>query len=189
MSDTQHMSRKLKTLVVVWVLALLAFAAGTSSSAETPKNNLADVLKLFPGYHVVTLKECDPDMRTFLSQNYPKANPTVVHADFDRDGSPDYALLLKNDATRVTKFVILLCPAAAACKRVYELDESQMSGIVYLRPIAAGATASPTDDDDAASRPVKLIAAAVELNYFEKASVVLYWNRAHKKIEEIQTSD
>src|SRR5690348_8495152 len=156
MSDTQHMSRKLKTLVVVWVLALLAFAAGTSSSSETAKNSLADVLKLFPGYHVVTLKECDPDMRTFLSQNYPKANPSVVHADFDGDGIPDYALLLKNDATRVTKFVILLCPVAQPCKKVYDIDESQTSGIVYLRPISAGATALPTDDDDAASRPVKL---------------------------------
>lgn len=185
------MSRKLKTLAVVWVLALLAFAAGTSSRAETAKNSLADVLKLFPGYHVVTLKECDPGMRTFVSQNYPKSNPSVVHADFDGDRIPDYALLLKNDATRVTKFVILLCPAAAPCKKVYDIDESQTSGIVYLRPVARGTKVSETDavDTGAPAKRVTLRATAVELNYFGKASVVLYWDGAQKKIAEIATGD
>lgn len=185
------MNRTLKTVTVVWVLALLALAAVPSSSSETAKNSLADVLKLFPGYHVVTLNECDPGMRSSLSQNYPKANPSVVHADFDGDGSPDYALLLKNDATRVTKFVILLCPVAQSCKKVNDIDESQMSGIVYLRPVAHGTKVSETDavDTGAPAKRVTLRATAVELNYFGKASVVLYWDGAQKKIEEIATAD
>lgn len=180
-----------KAAALGWTLALVVFVASTPSRGETARHSLPEVLRLFPGYHVVSLKEFDPDTRNYLLENYPKANPSVVHADFDGDGSPDYALLLKNHAQRVTKVVILLCPVTTACKKVYDLDVSQMPGIVYLRPVLPGARVSPMDDVDTNGgvKRVKLRTAAVELNYFEKSSVVLHWNSARKKIEEIDTGD
>jgi hypothetical protein len=39
------------------------------------------------------LKELDSDARAFFLQHFPKASPSVVHADFDGDGQLDYALL------------------------------------------------------------------------------------------------
>lgn len=185
------MTQRLKTLALACTLTLLIFTASRSSRSETPRHSLPEVLRLFPGYRAVSLKEFDPDTRNYLLENYPKVDPSVVRADFDGDGSPDFGLLLKNDATHVARVVILLCPARASCKAVYDLDVSQMSGIVYLRPIPPGAPVPPADDDDASSsiKQTKLKTAAVELNYFGKASVVLYWNQAHKKIEEIDTSD
>ena len=180
-----------KAAAVGWTLALVVFVASTPLRGETARHSLPEILRLFPGYHVASLKEFDPDTRNYLLENYPKVDPSVVRADFDGDGSPDFGLLLKNDATHVARVVILLCPARASCKAVYDLDVSQMSGIVYLRPIPPGAPVPPADDDDASSsiKQTKLKTAAVELNYFGKASVVLYWNQAHKKIEEIDTSD
>lgn len=161
------MRRTIKTLALVETAALLLFAANRASRSETRRASLADALRLFPGYHVVSLKEYDPDTRNYLLENCPKVDPSVVRADFDGDGSPDFGLLLKNDATHVARVVILLCPARASCKAVYDLDVSQMSGIVYLRPIPPGAPVPPADDDDASSsiKQTKLKTAAVELNY------------------------
>jgi len=61
------------------------------SGAEGPKRDLDVILSRFQGYHVMTLEERDADVRTFIRQHFPKENPSIVHADFDGDGRPDYA--------------------------------------------------------------------------------------------------
>ena len=92
----------------------------------------APILKQFPGYHLLTLQERDPYLKGFLARHFPKANPSVVHADFDGDGHEDYALLLKNDKLGQTMLVVVLCLADGQCKKVYELDEATYAAIVYL---------------------------------------------------------
>jgi hypothetical protein len=176
-----------ETCILIW----LAFVFGISiSSRAQDKHDVEDVLKLFPAYHVLALEERDPETRTFLTQHFPKQNCSVVRADFDGDGAPDYALLIKADKSPTTKLVIVLCPANSGCKTAYQSDLSIDSSLVYLRPVPPGSHFSQTygPDSDQTAR-VRLKAAAVELNYFEKSSVVLYWDPTHRKIAEIWTSD
>ena len=63
------------------------------------------------------------------------------------------------------------------------------AGIV--RPVPAGSRVSETDaiDTGDSAPSVKVGSTAIRLTYFEKAAVVLYWNKKHKKIEEVQTED
>src|SRR5271165_5364153 len=86
---------------LVWCVAL--------SGSEGNSNDLDRILNRFPGYHVLTLLERDSDARTFILAHFPKQNPSVVHADFDGDGHPDYAILLKDKKSGTAKLVILLC--------------------------------------------------------------------------------
>lgn len=150
---------------------------------------LEDLLSRFPGYHLLTMQERDPDVQAFLHQNFPKENPSLVRADFNGDGIMDYAVLVENDKTRITKFLILLCSANGKCKSVYETNETAGAEITYLRAMKSGSKiyemgASPGD-----APTVKLRSAGIELNYFEKASIVLYWDQKLQKIKEVPTSD
>jgi hypothetical protein len=65
------------------------FCFALVSSGQERKGNVTKILSGFPGYHLLTLKELDPDARAFLLQHFPKASPSVVHADFDGDGQQD----------------------------------------------------------------------------------------------------
>ena len=91
----------LSVLALVWCVAL--------SGSDGQGTDLNGVLKQFPGYHLLTLQERDPDVKAFLAQHFPKSNPSVVRADFNGDGNPDYALLLKDDKSGAAKLVVLLC--------------------------------------------------------------------------------
>jgi hypothetical protein len=135
------------------------------------------------------LSERDPDARAFFFQRFPKANPSVVHADFDGDGHLDYALLLRNDKAQVTKLVVLLCPEDGHCRNVYELDVSAYSGSTYLRPVARGSKVSQTESIDADTVPVNLRFSGVRVTYFGKGEIVLYWNEKLNKIDTITTED
>ncbi|MGB0116868.1 MAG: hypothetical protein WCC78_15310 [Terriglobales bacterium] len=128
-------------------------------------------------------------MRAFFVKHFPKDNPSLVRADFDGNGHPDYALLLRDDKTGATKLVVLLCAADGQCKNVYELDETAYAGAVYLRPVSMGSKVSQTEAVSGNSPPVKLHSTGIQVNYFEKGKVVLYWNRKLQKIEEVQTED
>jgi hypothetical protein len=139
----------------------------------------------------LTLNERDSGTRAFISQHFPKLNPSVVHADFDGDGNLDYALLVKNEKLQVTKLVVLLCSEDGHCRTVYKLDVTSSSDLVYLQPAAIGSVASQTDAIDSTdhSSPVRLKSTGIQVTYFEQAKVVLYWNRKLKKIKEVQTAD
>src|SRR5271156_3285521 len=124
-----------------WVLiAVLAapFCCVATEARQEQKGELDTILASFPGYHLLTLKERDAETRAFILQHFPKANSSVVHADFDGDGQLDYAMLLRNDKSSATKLVVLLCVGTAQCRSVYDLDVSTHSDLVYLRPVAAG---------------------------------------------------
>lgn len=161
------------------------------SAAQDRKSGVDSILSSFPGYHLLTFKERDSDTRAFILQHFPKTNPSVVHADFDGDGHPDYALLLRNDKSPATKLVVLLCSEGGHCRSVYELDVTGYSDSVYLRPVARGKVVFQTEAIDTTnnSSPVKLRSSGIQVTYFGQAEVVLYWNRKLKKIEEVQTAD
>ncbi len=160
------------------------------SAGEEQKSDVDRILNGFPGYHLLTLKERDSDARAFFTRHFPKANPSVVRADFDGDGHLDYALLLRNDKSEGTKLVVLLCSEDAHCQSVYDVDISPYSGSAYLRPVARGSRVSQTEAIDTDhSVPVILKFSGIRVAYFGKGEVVLYWSRKLKKIKEVQTAD
>jgi len=174
-----------RSILVVWLfLALLI-----SSSAKGRRSDIDRVLADLPGYHLLKLTELDVEARAFFVEHFPKANPSVVHADFDGDGRLDYALVLRNDKSQVTKLVVLLCPEEGHCRNVSETDASAYSGSVYLRPVARGARISQTESADADSSPVRLKFSGIRMMYFGKGEVVLYWNEKLNKMVAIATGD
>jgi hypothetical protein len=168
------------------IVAMIFVICGSVFPASAGDAMLDSILKHFPGYHVLRLPERDPDLRVFVAQHFRNRNVSIVRADLNGDGTPDYALLLKNDDTGTTKLVVLLCSTDGRCKSVYDLDETASAAFVYLRPIGAGSELSPFDGNAHSS---KLALTAVQVNYFEKGAVVLVWNRKLQKIEEVQTED
>jgi hypothetical protein len=179
--------KRLRVLVPVFLMALVWCLA--SSGSDGQGTDLYSVLKQFPGYHLLTLQERDPDVEAFLAQHFPKSNPSVVRADFNGDGISDYALLLKGGKTGTAKLVVLLCSADRQCKSAYEADETTYASAVYLRPVSTGSKVTQTEAMAGKTPPVKLQATGIQVNYFEKGKVVLHWNRKRQKIEEVQTSD
>ncbi len=182
--------RQISASALAVVFAGLFCCVGTLIG-EQQKSDVNNILTSFPGYHLLTLKERDPNTRAYISQHFPKSNPSVVQADFDGDGHPDYALLVRNTSSKTTKLVVLLCSEDHQCRQIYELDVSAYSDLVYLLPAAIGSRVSQTEAVDSTDRssPVKLKSTGIQVTYFEKGKVVLYWNRKLKKIQEVQTKD
>jgi len=159
------------------------------SNGRERRSSVDSVLSGFAGYRLLTLNELDPDARAFFLKHFPKANPSVVHADFNGDGNLDYALLLRNDKSEAAKLVILLCSQDTHCRSVSESDISGYSGSAFVRPVAKGSKVSQTESIETGSPPVSLKFSGVRVTYFGKAEVVLYWNEKAKKIESITTAD
>ncbi|MGB2677215.1 MAG: hypothetical protein WAN12_09050 [Candidatus Acidiferrum sp.] len=173
------------------IVAVSLFCCAALSQTKAPKNDLDIILSHYPGQHLLTLKELDSDTRAFFLRRFPKGNPSVVHGDFDGDGHLDFAILLRDNKSGVTKLEVLLCSGVGQYKSVYTLDLGAHSGSVYIRPVPIGSKVSETDAIDTKDNlpPLKLRSTGIRLTYFEQAEVVLYWNRDHKKIEEVQTAD
>src|SRR4029077_8321809 len=98
------------------------------------------ILDDFPGFHMLTVAERDSDTRAFILAHFAKRNPSVVRADFDGDGHPDYAVLLKNKKSGVAKFVILLCPEDEHCKKACDEDITSYAGEVFIKDRSDWAT-------------------------------------------------
>lgn len=175
-----------------FVLVGSLFCWGAISDAEAAsKADIEIILNRFPGYHVLTLQERDSDARTFIKSHFANQNSSVVHADFDGDGHPDYAILLKNKKSGTAKLAVLLCSGDSDCKTVHEEDVTSSSGEVFIRPLKIGSRVSQTDAIDTKDYPppVRLRSTGIEVTYFGQAKVVYYWSRKHKKMETIQTED
>lgn len=172
-------------ILVAWFFLILPM----SPCAGGPRSDIDKVLANLPGYHLMRLTELDADARAFFLRQFPKATPSVVHADLDGDGHLDYALVLRNDKSQETKLVVLLCPEEGHCRNVSETDVSAYSGSVYVRPVARGARISQTKSADTETAPVKLKFSGIRVTYFGKGEVVLYWNEKLSKLDAITTED
>jgi hypothetical protein len=174
---------------ILLLLATLVLCLA-APQAQVESSNINKILKSFPGYHLLTLQERNSDAREFIIRHFPKDNPSVVQADFNGDGHPDFALLLKDGKPGTAKFVILFCSRDAICKNVFEVDIPN-SGEVYIRPKPIRSQVSQTDAIETDNHPpaVTLSSTGIELTYLGQAKVVYYWNRRDKKIEAVQTEE
>lgn len=175
-----------------WVLVLLVNVIGCAAQGERgPGADISEVLSQFPGYHLLTMRERSADARAFLLHHSSKNNPSIIHADFDGDGHPDYALLLKHDGNGKAEFVVLLCSDDATCRIVYELDVTGSIAEMYIRPVATGSQVSQDESVETKGNTpaVMLHTVGIQVNYFEKAAVVYYWEKKTRKIEALESED
>lgn len=181
--------RQLCGLVMVLLVTLFSYAP--TSGTEEQSNGVVSIVNRFPGYHLLRLQERNSETRAFVLRHFPRNNLSVVHADFDGDGCPDYALLLEDNKSGATKLVVLLCSGDGRCKSVYDIDVTTHSHSIYIRPVPVGSRVSQTDAIDTKDHtsPVRLNFTGIRVTYFGQAEVVLYWNKKLRKIEEIQTED
>jgi hypothetical protein len=175
----------------ILALVLTILFCCVTGAGQQRDSGLDAALNKFPGYHLLALQERDSDARAYIVQHFGKSNPSVVRGDFDGDGHPDYALILKDNKSGKTRLVALLCPAQDQCRSVYDLDVTTDAGSIYIRPIPVGTLVSQTEAIDSKNQaaPLKLTSPGIRLKYFGQAEVVLYWNKKLKKIQEIQTED
>jgi len=162
-----------------------AIAWGQKGTAE------ALVHDNYPGYHLLRLGERDADTRAFLLKHFKDSDPSVLRADFDGDGNPDFATLLKSDTSGAAKLVVLLCDTPKGCRGVRELDITGYSEGAYLSRLPVGARVAESEavEGKNGSPPVKLTNVGIQLVFFEKGKVALYYDKKLKKIVDVGTSD
>jgi hypothetical protein len=162
----------------------LTVAQGQESTAEIR------VQDYYPGYHLLRMSERDPDTRAFLLKHFKGSDPSIIRADFDGNGQPDYAMLLKGDTSAAAKLVVLLCDAPGRCRRVYEVDITGYSDEAYLSRLPIGSRVAVAGSVEGEQPPpVKLTAVGIQVTYFEKGQVALYWDKKLKKIVEVGTGE
>jgi len=173
---------------VVW-FALLTVVSTVAWGQESSAEKL--VRDHYRGYHVLRLGERDADTRAFVLKQFKGSDPSVVQADFDGDGRPNYAMLLKSDTSAAAKLVVLLCGATTPCRSVYELDITGYSEEAYLSRLPVGSRVASAGSVEAKyqSPPVKLTTVGIQVTYFEKGQGALYWDKKLKKIVEVSTGE
>ena len=159
-------------------------ARGQESTAEIRAQDY------YPGYHLLRMSERDPDTRAFLLKHFKGSDPSIIRADFDGNGQPDYAMLLKSDASAAAKLVVLLCDAPGRCRRVYESDITGYSDEAYLSGLPIGSRVAVAGSAEGEQPPpVKLATVGIQVTYFEKGAGALYWDKKLKKIVEVGTGE
>ena len=171
------------TLVLAVFFCPTATRGQTSAAVALPRD--------YHGYHVLKLGERDADTKAFLVEHFKGSDASVIHADFDGDGHPDYAVLLKSDTSAAAKLVVLLCGAQSKCRGVYEEDITGYFEGAYLSrlPVGSRVAEAGSAEGENDSRPVKLTNTGFQLNYFEKGAVAHYWDKKSKKMVAVGTGE
>jgi hypothetical protein len=175
--------------VISLALLLAVFCSLTSARGQI---RTAEALPHdYPGYHLLRLTERDADTRAFLVQHFKTSDASVVHADFNGDGNLDYAMLLKSDTSAAAKVVVLLCDAQSKCRGVFEQDITGYSEGAYLSRLPVGSRVAEVGsaEGEKESHPVKLTNTGIQVTYFEKGAVALYWDKKLKKIVGVGTAE
>jgi len=151
-----------------------------------------EIVKKFPGKHILSLNDLDKETRYYFKSTFPNNNPGIVESDLNGDGNRDYSILLRDNNSSTTKLLIFFCLKNLSLKKMYELDVTSLNDIVFLNIVNKDTFISQTEAIDIKNEHLlskKLIHDGVKLTYFGKAEIVLFWNDKLKKIETIQTSD
>jgi len=136
----------------------------------------------FPGYAPVSLSELVPEIGALTVSdpgfNSPDRSPTTIKADFDGNGSADYALLIRKTAgTEADEiFVILLGHGDGRYSKAIESFFGGLAPEIYLGYLAAG-TVLPAPSGSGENAPaLTLKNPAVTLNIHGQISDAFYWD-------------
>lgn len=182
------MSEQSKDLLrLVLLLAVFACPSAVRGQKASPETGPPD----YPGYHLLKLGERDADARAFLVEHFKGSDPSVIHADFDGDGHPDYAVLLKSDTSAAAKLLVLFCDAQSKCRSVYEEDITGYSEGAYLSSLPVGSRIAEAEsaEGEKDSHPAKLTNTGFRVNYFEKGAVAHCWDKKSKKLVTVGTEE
>jgi hypothetical protein len=180
-------------LLGIFIVFIAGSIIETKNASSTVSQNESTELikKYFPDYVLMEIGELTPLARKYFKRHYPNLTPSFVRADFDGDGFLDLALLLRKarGKDRKTILTIFLHSNRNRFELAYYLSFGVYGGDVYIIPVESGKVVSQTESIDVPREKVELRNTAIELVYFEKSSVVYYWDDRMKKFESIWTSD
>jgi len=174
----------------VVLCAFLSTAGSPAPGAENGCEARADtaVARYYPGYSVVGPGELSPDLREYFAHNYRGSRPGCVEADFDGDGTRDYALLLreKTGGAVLERLVVLRGKSDGSFIPLTLETLKDQLGDFYIRAVAPGKIRKSAVDSGK-EETITLKRPAFELVLYEAASRVYFWSG--DKFRPIQTSD
>jgi hypothetical protein len=180
----QHSKQLVRLTLVLAVFSCATATCGqTGAAAALPHD--------YHGYHVLKLGERDADTKAFILEHFKGSDASAIHADFDGDGHPDYAMLLKSDTSATAKLVVLLCDAQSKCRSVYEEDITGYSEGAYLSslPVGSRIAEAVSAEGEKDSHQAKLTTTGFQVNYFEKGAVAHYWDKKSNKLVTVGTEE
>jgi hypothetical protein len=139
-----------------------------------------------PQCRLLELKDLDGDLQKYISLGNSSAHPGFVNADFDGNGTEDYAVLLicGKGKHQTIQFAVFMANKnnSYSCIKINKWNEELYLKNLYLDYVKRG-NITETETE----RVVKIINDGVSLNLFEAASQVYYWKNGN--FSHIQTSD
>lgn len=184
-------------IAAVTALAGLLFvdvpATGQDNIVEGPGEPPLDsiIAQFFPGYAPVTPGDLSDEVRSATSKDSlygaPGLSPTVIHADFDGNGVPDYAILVRELAAQNPDevFAVLMGYGDGQYSAAMKAFFGGLLGDVYLGLVPSGEelTAAAGSRKDGAT--VRLTRPAVRLVYHRRAADAFYWDDAGGRFESV----
>lgn len=180
-------------LLVVSIISIFgSVVEAKNTGIIVNQNECVELIKrYFPDYALMEDRELTPLARDYFNKHYPKLTPSLVNADFDGNDFLDFAVLLRKGKgkDRITILAIFLRANQQRFELAYYLSLGVYGGDVYITPVESGKIVRQTESANVPREKVKLKNTAIQLVYFEKSSVVYYWDDKVKKFESIWTSD
>lgn len=171
--------------------ALVAFLAFQTPARgqETPVQQLpaepplaSVITRFFPGYAPVRLGDLAPEIGALTvsdpAYDSPDRSPTSIRADFDGNGFPDYALLIRKTAGPEADeiFVILMGHGQGRYTKAIESFFGGMARDIYLGFLPVG-TVLPAPVEAGVNAPaLTLETPAITLNILGQTSDSFHWD-------------
>ncbi len=173
----------LKTLAVI--IAVLLCCPSTAAP-PTPPENVQSYLDVATSGYELPEGEFEPYLKSYFEEQA-QAEPWAVEGDFNGDNISDWAGLLRNRDSRIDLLVVYSVEDEYVHSVLATLgaDENGIYFGVVLEP--AGEVHGFPLDDDEPDPVVTLRNPGVHLIYYEKSSVLYYWDNG--KFREFWTSD
>lgn len=146
--------------------------------------------KYFPGYTLMKTEEFDPYTKKYFEKKYPKSNPFFVIIDIDGNGYRDYILLIQNSSSVEIDRALVIFRQFKDRKTKLEFKQTiEGSQDVFILSVESGVKIVETNAVKGPEKSITLKNPAICLVYFEKSSVVFYWDNKNRRINSIWTGD
>jgi hypothetical protein len=173
----------------------LALEGPQKSPAEPPLE--AIVAHFFPGYVPVALGDLAPEIGALTVQdaayNHSDRSPTSIRADFDGNGYPDYAVLIKTRSSSGSDeiFTILMGYGGGRYAMTMESFFGRLSEDIYLGYLPPGVQIRRTASGwpPSGAGVLTLDTPSVTLNLLREAADVFYWDETHRRFGRASLAD